>query len=82
MPIDRNLTTIENVKLMGFDDVIPHSSTAGVMDVIKGDDLCFTGTLMELWDWLEAGCPRPEKAVTHDGGPDKCDGAPSDGDLP
>jgi hypothetical protein len=59
MPIDRNLTTIENVKLMGFDDVIPHSSTAGVMDVIKGDDLCFTGTLMELWDWLEAGChPR------------------------
>ena len=82
MPIDRNLTTIENVKLMGFDDVISPPSNPDRMDVIKGDELCFTGNLMELWDWLESGCPRAEVPVTHDGGPDKCDGAPSNGDIP
>lgn len=81
MPIDRNLTTAENVQRMGFDDIIPHGSTPGKYDVIKSHRMCFGGSLLEVWDWMDAGCPEYNSVVTHDGGPDVFDGAENNGDL-
>ena len=82
MPVDRTLSTIENVKLNGFDDVIEYGSNPTRFNVLLNDQVCFDGDLLQLWDWLDSGCPRAIEAVQHDGGPDMIDGAPSNGDLP
>ena len=79
MSYDPTLSTTQNLINNGFTH--HRTKTMGVHAV--EDDRCntvFIGNIMEVNQWLRDGC-HPVAAVTHDGGPDIADGAPSNGDI-
>lgn len=75
---DPLLSTNENLKLNGLKtrDV----EAPGRKDVVDEKDMLILSskTAYQVTDWLKAQAYQP---ITHDGGPDRIDGAPSDGDI-
>lgn len=78
MTFDPLLSTNENLKLNGFST--KPTNIAGKKEIVdsKGMTVHRAVTAYEVNDWLKK---RAGEAVTHDGGPDRIDGAPSDGDI-
>jgi hypothetical protein len=75
---DPLLSTNENLKLNGLSTRdSPHQYKKVVVD---GNDsvILESATAYEVTDWLKEQANQP---ITHDGGPDRIDGAPSDGDI-
>lgn len=80
MDYDPMLTLNENLMINGLTAVERISSPEYTRDIIddSGAVVLKEKLAHEVTDWLKSQVVR---AVTHDGGPDRIDGAPSDGDI-
>jgi hypothetical protein len=75
---DPLLSTHENLKLNGL--TTRDTPIAGKKEVLDQQGMMVLGpkTAYEVTDWLSS---QANQTITHDGGPDRIDGAPSDGDI-